>query len=518
MLTGAQCNGVCECADGLTYVRGKCRKLVNLNEPCRDEIDCFFGFNRESVECRDGKCQCADGFYQRFTNVCRRESINGEPCIVNADCIETDSQCSNNICSAATQTSSLKNAAVQTTQSLESLNNGQVGKSSSFYNRRNYIAYNKLENGDVTKFSSLDDESTQYGESCEFEHKPCNGLRYSICRRGFCQCQDGFYAKDGICKAELGELVEDEAFCGSGKLVKNRCTCVPDAPPSAINNHFYNPNMRICTKAAIGINTSCTQPSQCTPYGAAFCPTQQPRQCRCHEYAKYNEKTQMCEMKEGLGEFCETTTNCKVENTVCTPSKTCECKPNFIAQNDIECKPGFGAECDTTVDCAFENAECKIEIENEATTTKKCLCKEDFVAVGNVCFEKAKSYNDTCTENDQCKPLLGEKASCNDNRCSCSESLHFKNGQCNDKKELNERCGKSGECFVEEDEAEAVECRNGICQCKFEYTTDVNQNRCIRPREKNSSKRTSPLKVVTLMLIASAVVVTGSALKDAYYP
>lgn len=33
-----------------------------------------------------------------------------------------------------------------------------------------------------------------------------------------------------------------------------------------------------------------------------------------------------------------------------------------------------------------------------------------------------------------------------------------------------------------------------------------------------SSESTSPLKVVTLMLIASAVVITGSALKDAYYP
>lgn len=40
--TGAQCNGVCECADGLTYVRGRCRKLVNLNESCRDvkAFDC----------------------------------------------------------------------------------------------------------------------------------------------------------------------------------------------------------------------------------------------------------------------------------------------------------------------------------------------------------------------------------------------------------------------------------------------------------------------------------------------
>lgn len=46
----------------------------------------------------------------------------------------------------------------------------------------------------------------------------------------------------------------------------------------------------------------------------------------------------------------------------------------------------------------------------------------------------AKSYNDTCTEDDQCKPLLGEKATCNDNQCTCDETLHFKDGKCNDKK------------------------------------------------------------------------------------
>lgn len=78
------------------------------------------------------------------------------------------------------------------------------------------------------------------GESCESEHKPCPGLKYSLCRRGFCQCQDGFYEKDGICKAELGELVEEEKYCGSGSFANNRCICQ--------TNQFYNPNMRTCNK------------------------------------------------------------------------------------------------------------------------------------------------------------------------------------------------------------------------------------------------------------------------------
>lgn len=106
---------------------------------------------------------CHDGFNADFV-------VDGDPCIVNADCIETNSSCKNYVCtvSVATQTISSKNAAVQTTQSIESVNDNittpaQLDKSSSFSNRRirNYIKYNKLENSDATKFSSIDDGSTQ---------------------------------------------------------------------------------------------------------------------------------------------------------------------------------------------------------------------------------------------------------------------------------------------------------------------------------------------------------------------
>lgn len=73
MLTGAKCEaGVCTCDSDYTYVRGRCRKLVDLGQPCSDDIDCFFSHNRESVVCHRGSCECADGFYRRSSNVCRR--------------------------------------------------------------------------------------------------------------------------------------------------------------------------------------------------------------------------------------------------------------------------------------------------------------------------------------------------------------------------------------------------------------------------------------------------------------
>jgi fructose-1,6-bisphosphatase len=86
---------------------------------------------------------------------------DGELCIVNADCVETtDSICSNFVCtsSVGTQTSSKKNASVQTTQSLESISDGPLKKDKRPI--RNYIKYNKLDNSDATKFS-FDEESTQ---------------------------------------------------------------------------------------------------------------------------------------------------------------------------------------------------------------------------------------------------------------------------------------------------------------------------------------------------------------------
>lgn len=78
------------------------------------------------------------------------------------------------------------------------------------------------------------------GDLCETENKPCPGLRYSICRRGFCHCQDGFYHRAGACKAELGEFVEEENDCGAGIFKNNRCVCTSD--------NFYNPHLRACVK------------------------------------------------------------------------------------------------------------------------------------------------------------------------------------------------------------------------------------------------------------------------------
>lgn len=90
---------------------------------------------------------------------------------------------------------------------------------------------------------------------------------------------------------------------------------------------------------AIQYTLSCTSDSQCSPFGAAYCPTIIPRRCTCEEYAQYDELQQLCVYKQGLGEFCETNEACStVANTVCLNS-FCACKENFLESNNT-CVPG----------------------------------------------------------------------------------------------------------------------------------------------------------------------------------
>lgn len=100
MPTGASCKaGVCDCADGQTYLRGKCRPLNGLGESCDTvgytflnsffsyflnhiithiylkDLDCYFGYDRASVSCQENVCGCANGYYNRYGNICRRKSM-----------------------------------------------------------------------------------------------------------------------------------------------------------------------------------------------------------------------------------------------------------------------------------------------------------------------------------------------------------------------------------------------------------------------------------------------------------
>ncbi|XP_058812486.1 prion-like-(Q/N-rich) domain-bearing protein 25 isoform X3 [Topomyia yanbarensis] len=514
MLTGAKCEaGLCTCDTDYTYVRGRCRQLANLHESCSEDIDCFFSYNREAVVCRHGSCQCAPGFYERSTNVCRREVTLGEACLVNQDCIGDELECHGDKCVDVTETKTFRDVGVQA-RSLEKVETKERTWTDRQQQTSKQSSCNNEISNDVRKESSSSgtsakrcDTTAVFGDSCTDEMQECAGLPYSVCKMGQCHCREGFYHVQGACKAELGEYVLSAEDCGGGNMSpEGRCVCA--------NNLFYNYNMRTCLKGVLGINSSCTASSQCSPYGDAYCPQVSPKRCYCYPYAAYDAQQQMCVHKKGYEEYCEKDEHCTLANARCTEVNTCVCKPNYFYVNEL-CKAAKDGTCDTEADCGFDKAKCEGEDE---TKPKKCDCVKGHLYHENTCLKEAEKYEEECVVNEQCQPLLGKLAKCKDSKCRCDESdTHYKDGQCHVKKTLSERCDRSSECFVQ-DAADNVECRNSSCQCKFDYSPDVERQRCVKPvKGRNASGRPSALKIITLLLTSAAVLITGSALRDAYY-
>jgi hypothetical protein len=228
-----------------------------------------------------------------------------------------------------------------------------------------------------------------------------------------------------VCKAELGEYAARKEDCGyaSAEFRNSRCVCKYE--------QFYKDSMRECVKSVLGIGTSCTLDAQCSPYGAAYCPTVSPKQCRCFDYATYNPERELCELKKGYEEYCKTAKDCTLPNTQCTRQNTCICQPQYYYVNET-CKAGQGKACVADNDCAFEKAVCEAK---EGADTKVCDCKDGFVYHDNKCYKQVESPDDEqCEVTEQCKPLLGELGECIDEKCSCDEEkTHLKGGKCNPK-------------------------------------------------------------------------------------
>ncbi|KAG5678651.1 hypothetical protein PVAND_008307 [Polypedilum vanderplanki] len=499
MLSGVTCECVNENGGD-----NSCTKVIN--------DDCFFTHNQLALECKDEKCLCADRFYQRFTNVCRRESIPNESLSnyfidysLELNSIGAESNCT----SIGTQTHS-RDANIQT-ESLESLDtpselNEKLGSFSNTSKRvRNYINYNRLDNSDYTKAessleSSVKDESTQFGESggeSENNKSWSNRYNYNHKKISSCHCQDPFYPRDY--KSELNNVVEDEIYFGNENTNFN---------PKAHHHCIYK-NDHICFPADIRrnymkrqhsfrVNSLYSPPNQNQYALHTFCP--------CYNYTKYNNFSTE-HYKEAITEkFNE---NYKVNNNESSQRNTCECKLNFNAQEHDTEATIMQHENDSMRkdNCVNNNnaAGYKVEMLNEKVKHNQFT---DSFIVEKECLEKECDDSNFTEENEQSKPLLGDNDERKDNGNKINSSNHniavkVEEGEKDDDLEGNAGLG---------------------CHCHHHHhysAPESNNQNCIRIRpskKKSSSKKTSPLKVITLLLFASAFLITGSAIRDAYYP
>lgn len=507
MLTGSKCAGVCECVEGYSYIRGRCKQLVELHSPCNQDTDCFFGYDRDSVVCKENLCECSEDFYERSENICRRKSMNaGDPCAVHQDCHGDNLECIGLTCTPTTDSTN--------TNSGRRLSR-EIGIQTSID-----VIETKDVSTSIDKSTILVPEKApkvqgrQFGTACTAENAPCDEFSHSVCLQGVCQCRKGYYLKDGLCKAEIGEVADSAELCEGADAffdpTTRKCSC--------IRNYFALNNLRSCIKPSPSFANSCTEQSQCTPYGAAYCPgLDQRRLCTCHNYAVYDPNTQLCVPKTGLGSLCRPTADdCSTReaNTVCsTNNNLCSCQEKYI-EVDGKCKPGENVNCTQDSDCAMRNSECTDG--GTETNNKVCKCRKGFLFIKDDCMKEATEYNEECIETEQCKPLLGDLGKCVDFKCACEDHLHHNKGKCYEKRALGDKCTRSAECFVTA-EPDQIECRNAVCECPFGTQKDVERQVCRPVAKKNSSDRPSVLKVITLMLTTAAILITTAAIKEAYY-
>lgn len=150
--------------------------------------------------------------------------------------------------------------------------------------------------------------------------------------------------------------------------------------------------------ATIGFEGSCVNDIQCSVYGAAFCTKTSPKHCECHAYATFNKENVLCELKQGVGEYCEIDSMCSVPHTRCNDQNSCVCQDKYL-EKDGKCMPGVGAECKVVDECVQENSECvKKSTEKRSTKfsldlkeeKKFCTCKKQFVISEGECMKKGK--------------------------------------------------------------------------------------------------------------------------------
>ncbi|XP_055390088.1 prion-like-(Q/N-rich) domain-bearing protein 25 [Condylostylus longicornis] len=447
--------GVCKCQEHETYVKGKCRILVPLGETCQSTLDCYFGFDRQSVYCNaEKKCDCAEGYYKRHATICRKKMFKAnDPCIVHTDCfgLSTEAQCLKNVC--------VEPKTVYKNQ-VNNLNKKQVIKLIS-----------------ETKIVNLNETQPKLGDLCNELNMPCQGLSNSICI-GHCYCKSGYYPNNEktLCIAEVGEKATHSEECGNAKGVKfdsseNLCVCE--------NNFFIDEDQKACRKSIV-FTAFCTSHGQCSPYNAICDPNSSLRKCLCAHYEEYDQNLQLCVNKKGLGGPCSDDTYCNIENSICSEAGFCVCEKNFFEDNG-KCLPGLNATCLSENDCAINNSTC---------TNNTCNCLNNFTVVDGGCFKIADNVGEYCDKTEQCQHINGI---CQNNNCECSTEKHAAFGKCYQSKMLQEECASIGECLLKPEDEEGKECRNSKCECKTGFIQNQYEQTC---SYNSSTKCISQLNVI----------------------
>ncbi|XP_054726669.1 prion-like-(Q/N-rich) domain-bearing protein 25 isoform X1 [Anastrepha obliqua] len=444
MPSGASCkSGVCDCADGYTYVGGRCRLLNGLNSSCETDIDCLFSYDRESVICSDNVCKCADGYYHRTGNICRRKSMKiGDACVVHTDCedLGTNVQCNNLICAEASQSDS--------------------GSSKTVLNARTYTPTSTGANTNAGTTSTNTHTKTDVGNEKSPSSDGTSQLSKSTSTNS--TSKDTLALVNG--RSDLTDDTENEAEHEEGGESEQKRKSREIAVQTSIDAFELKP---LATPLVKNVGTGTTSSSSSRRFS---------RYRRRQPAFRYDYEDKSFSTLSNTDDDTED----KQYGSSCTENgKVCAGLPHSICSRNIcFCRTGYypsNGKCFAELGEIAESAnECEHTFD---TSTKKCICQTNYFYESNLrSCRKPILYTLSCTSDSQCSPF--GSAYCPTQiprRCTCEEYAEYDelNQMCVYKRGLGEYCETNDVCSTV---TNAV-CTNNLCACKENYL--ANNNTCV---------------------------------------
>ncbi|XP_013111250.2 prion-like-(Q/N-rich) domain-bearing protein 25 isoform X1 [Stomoxys calcitrans] len=483
MPSGTKCkSGVCACADDETYVRGRCRQLNGLNQYCDTDLDCYFAYDRNSVQCEDNLCTCANGYYHRHGNICRRKSMDiDDACVVNADCQEIGEnvECVSLKCQYVNE---IQKDNVTTSQVKAFNNNNDITNSNydnNSNNNNNNNNDNIINNNNITTKRQTSTATSSETTSNISKSSPSDSVLDNQSR-----LLNGDIDFRSISDTESEDIITDPADHEAkakeelhqqqdqavrvvlpSKYHREAATATePEAEPvtkklreiavqtsiEAFELKFLAPK----TKNVGTVTTASTSSSSRRP-------------------SKQRRRPALFRFDDDEKTFSTVSnTDDDIENrnfgSSCTDNgKPCTGLPHSICSNGIcLCKQGYYNKSGKCFAELGEIAESTDECENEFDpVSKKCICQKNFFYERNLrgC-RKPIQYHLSCTSNSQCSPFGA--AYCQPDiprRCTCEEYAEYDNllQMCVYKQGLGSECDSNDACTIEH-----TICSNRHCMCK----------------------------------------------------
>ncbi|KAJ3639773.1 hypothetical protein Zmor_003112 [Zophobas morio] len=422
----SECNYVCRCKEGYRWYLGKCNKFVGLGEECSDSLDCYDGYNLQSLTCLSGTCECTNGYYRRNDTDCRKIASNvTDTCALDIDCQVNG---------------------VETVCVLGKCLPPEESGSEEY-----------LEQVEERFFSFRVDETT-----CT-EDADCKAINNSYCydKTNTCICQPQYFFNDDgtTCIPELGVeagCTEDsDCVIKPGKCEDGVCYCR--------DYYFTAEGNRKCVKTISQNNWNCLSKEWCYALGPySYC--ESAGVCNCSKISDYDEKNNLCLWNgENDPDMCTNDLECKyIQNGYCV-DELCGCRKGYALQ-DNRCVPDLGSQCDgETVICEIKNSECRDNI---------CQCIEKYVALEDkACYLQSTQLGDPCEVDIQCSATV-LYSKCMDTTCGCDDDHLAFNETCYAKREYGSHCTNLLECTLSL--GDSIQCRKGVCQCPTGETLDGN--------------------------------------------